>query len=89
MWRKDLQEILTDLTDNTSCNVLLASCQLGPATAHGVGILTVIHAIYIERYTSHRAIHIPKFRSAGPWAAEGEVETYGRKEGRKARKYIR
>ncbi len=64
----------------TSCgegrmkNKRLASSQLGPATAHGVGIL-VMHVIYMERY-----IHIPKFRSVGPSAAAGEVETYGRKE---------
>ena len=30
----------------------------------------------------------PKFRSVGPSALAGGVETHGRKEGRKARKYI-
>ena len=35
---------------------LLASCPLGPATANGVGLLTEIYAIYMEKYTSHRAI---------------------------------
>ncbi len=33
--------------------------------------------------------HIPKIMPTGPSAAAGEVETYVRKEGRKARKYIR
>ncbi len=32
----------------------LASCPWGPATAHGVGLLTEMYAIYMERYTSHR-----------------------------------
>ncbi len=33
--------------------VLLASCPWGPATAHGVGILTKLYVIYMERYSSH------------------------------------
>ena len=37
-------------------NIRLASCPWGPATAHGVGILTELYVIYMERYTSHRAI---------------------------------
>ncbi len=37
-------------------NQILASCPWGPATAHGVGLLTEMYAIYMERYTSHRAI---------------------------------
>ncbi len=48
------------------CNVILASCPLGPATAHGVGILTEMHVIYI-------------IMPIGPSAATGEVETHGRK----------
>ena len=34
----------------------LASCPSGPATVHGVGLLTEMYAIYIETSTSHRAI---------------------------------
>ena len=36
-----------------------------------------------------RYICIPKIEPLGPLAAAGEGVTYGRKEGRKARKYIR
>ncbi len=45
--------IFTHLLSNHS---ILASCPWGPATAHGVGILTELYAIYVERSTSHRAI---------------------------------
>ncbi len=38
------------------CHVVLASCPWGPATAHGVGILTELYVICMERSTSHRAI---------------------------------
>ncbi len=41
----------------------LASCPWGPATAHGVGLLTEMYAIYMERYASHRAM-----KSIGPTA---------------------
>ncbi len=37
-------------------NYILASCPWGPATANGVGILTELYVIYMEGYTSHRAI---------------------------------
>ncbi len=60
-------------------NISLASCPLGPVTAHGVGILTEMHVIYMGRYTSHRAMPV------GPLAAAGEAVT----DARKARKYIR
>ncbi len=53
-------------------NGMLASCTWGPVTANGVDLLTEIYVI-------------PKFRSVGPSAVAGEVETHGRK----ARKYIR
>ena len=47
--------------------------------------------IYVGNIYDH--IHIATgtvvFRSVGPSATAGEVMTYGRKEGRKARKYIR
>ncbi len=52
---------------------LLASCPLGPVTAHGVGIRTKMHVIYIMT-----------FMSAGPTAAAGEAVT----DARKARKYM-
>ena len=42
----------------------VASCPLGPATAHGVGLMTEMHV---------------KIMPIGPSAAAGEVETYGRK----------
>ena len=47
------------LLDSTTFrfHAILASCPLGPATAHGLGILTEMDVIYMERYTSHRAIH--------------------------------
>ena len=38
------------------CHNILASCPWGPATDHGVGLLTEMHAIYMERYASHRTI---------------------------------
>ena len=57
----------------------LASCPSGPVTAHGVGILTEMHVIYIERYI------LPKIMSIGPLATTGEAVT----DARKARKYIR
>ncbi len=31
-------------------NAKLASCQWGPVTAHGLGILTEMYVIYMERY---------------------------------------
>ncbi len=34
-------------------HITLASYPLGPATAHGVGILTEVYVIYMERSTSH------------------------------------
>ena len=37
-------------------NSILASCPLGPATAREVGLFTEMYAIYMERYSSHRAI---------------------------------
>ena len=43
----------------------LASCPLGPVTAHGVGILTEMHVIYIV--------------SIGPLATTGEAVTDARK----------
>ena len=52
---------------------ILASCPLGPATARRVGILTEMHVVYIERYTS----------PISTLAAAGEAMTHGRKEGRK------
>ena len=48
----------------------------------GLDLLTEIYVIYMETHSSHRAI--PKFRSVGPSAVAGGVETHGRK----ARKYI-
>ena len=35
---------------------LLASCPWGPATVHGVGILTALYVIYMGTYVSHCAI---------------------------------
>ncbi len=35
---------------------VLASCPWGPVTANGVDLLTEIYVIYMETYTSHRAI---------------------------------
>ncbi len=49
----------------------------GLVTAHGVGILTEMHVIYMERYT-----HMPKIMPIGPLAAAGEARTHGRKEGK-------
>ncbi len=40
---------------------LLASCQWGPATAHGVGTLTEMYVIYMVRYASHLS------RDASAW----------------------
>ena len=50
--RKDNYQILFSLPlrDNYS----LASCPWGPATAHGVGILTELYVIYMERNTASR-----------------------------------
>ncbi len=45
----------------------LSSCPWGPATAHGVGILTELYVIYMERSTSHHA------GVSGPLAAAGEA----------------
>ncbi len=46
-------------------NFLLASCPLGPATAHGVGILTELYVIYMERYISHHLAQYEGPRSNG------------------------
>ena len=46
---------------NSLKNILLASCPWGPATVDGVGLLTEMYAIYIERYSSHEGR-----RSNGP-----------------------
>ncbi len=54
-------------------NNTLASCPWGPATAYGVGILTELYVIHMERSTSHRAI-----MSIGPLAAKAEVISCGR-----------
>ncbi len=70
---------------------ILAICPWGPATAHGVGILTELYVIYIERNASHRTTaqcfglelfpNIPKIMSIGPLAAAGEVVTGGQTDG--------
>ena len=57
-------------------HMLHASCPWGPATAHGVGTLTEMDVIYMER-----SIYMPKFRSIGLLAAAGEVVTHERTEG--------
>ncbi len=56
-------------------NVKLASCPLGPAT--GVGMLTEMHVIYMERYTSHCA-----HRSIGCCMRGGDTRKKGWKEGK-------
>ncbi len=47
---------------------------MGPATAHGVGLLTEMYVIYM---------------CVGPLAVAGEAVTDAKADGRKARKYVR
>ncbi len=68
-----------------SSNVKLASCPWGPATANGVGLLTEMYVIYIERSTTHRAICLhtenqaPRSIGYGVSRCDGRLEE-GRKE---------
>ena len=47
---------LVRVQGTTLSNSLLASCPWGPATAHGVGLLTEMYAIYMERCALHRTV---------------------------------
>ncbi len=51
---------------------MLVSCPWGPATAHGVGILTELYAIFMDRYTL-----VPKFKDLDPTVLAGEGVSHG------------
>ncbi len=59
----------------------------GAVTANGMDLLTEMYVIYVEPYSCPN--FIPKFKPLGQLAAAVGSGTHTRKEGRKARKYIR
>ncbi len=77
-----LKNYILSITCNVSCSsiYILASCPLGPATAHGVGILTEMDVICIRRYTSHIHAKNQVRRSIGWNRRGGYTWTDGRKE---------
>ena len=74
-----MQEKVVDIVDSFVVCVIttLDSCPWGPATAHGVGILTELYVIYMERDRSPYT-----YQKSGPLVYWRQQERWLRTDGR-------